>query len=419
MLSIKNNLMAANAARHLGTSYNSLATSVERLSSGQRINSAKDDAAGLAVRELIRADVAQLNQAGRNAQDAVSMMQTAEGALAVIDDLLVRMKELAEQAATGSYSTEQRTIMDNEYSQLALEITRIATSTTFNGTSLLDGTTASVDFHIGSASITFTTDDMQASAIAANASLNSSAAQADLMTNNVYVSSASDLYITAAEIVDNTTDKVSINWGARGAISLDYGAGGATRDATSTGVTLNQLVTDINTAAAAVNGGTDYGASTPVAFAFYDSTYNAYRLKLEGTTGGAAETFAIASAVEAIATFDNVNDFNEVTAAADAGTIDLTTTSGAAGALTAVTTAITTKDTYRAKLGYYMNRLEAANSILNIQAENLQAAEARISDVDVATEMANMTRNQVLAQAGISMLAQANSMPQMALKLLG
>jgi len=417
MLSIKNNLMAANAARHLGTSYDSLARSVERLSSGLRINSAKDDAAGLAVRELIRGDVAQLQQAARNAQDAVSMMQTAEGAMAVIDDLLVRMKELAEQAATGSYSSDQTTIMNNEYTQLSNEITRIATSTTFNGLSLLDGDTASVSIHLGSASITFTTDNMQASAIANDSSLNSSSATSDVVTNNTYVSTASDLYFEAAEIVADTTDKVGFKFGTRGNIELDLDALGYT----ATGISLNQLVTEINTAAAAVNGGADYG-SDPVAFALYDSTYNAYRLKLQGTTGGAAETFSVVDvggAGQNVAKFDAAGDFNTVTAAADAGTIDLTTTTGAEGALSAVTSAITTKDAYRAKLGYYMNRLEAATSILNIQAENLKSAESRISDVDVATEMAAMTRNQVLAQAGVSMLAQANSMPQMALKLLG
>jgi len=417
MLSIKNNLMADNAARHLGTSYNSLAKSVERLSSGLRINGAKDDAAGLAVRELIRGDVAQLQQAARNAQDAVSMLQTAEGAMAVIDDLLVRMKELAEQAATGSYSSDQTTIMNNEYTQLANEITRIATSTTFNGKSLLDGSVASVSFHLGSASITFTTDNMQATQIANDSSLNSSSATSDIVTNNTYVSTASDLYIEATEIEADTTDKVGFKFGSRGNIELDLDALGYT----GTGISLNQLVTEINTAAAAVNGGADYG-SNPVAFAYYDSTYNAYRLKLQGTTGGATETFSVVdvgSAGQNVAKFNGADDFNTLTAAADAGLIDLTTTTGAAGALGAVTSAITTKDAYRAKLGYYMNRLEAANSILNIQAENLKAAESRISDVDVATEMAAMTRNQVLAQAGISMLAQANSMPQMALKLLG
>ena len=344
------------------------------------------------------------------------MLQTAEGALAVIDDLLVRMKELAEQAATGSYSLEQRTIMNNEYSQLALEITRIADSTTFNGTSLLDGNTASVSFHIGSASITFTTDNMQAGEIAADSSLNSSSATSDIATNNVYVATASDLYITADEITDSDTDMITFKFGGRGEIVLDYGTSAGTRDATSTGVSLNQLVTDINAASIAVNGGDDY--ASPVATAVYDTTYNAYRLQVKGTVGGDAELLTVTDTT-GIESFNAIGDFNVTTDAADSGDIDLTSTSGAVGALMAVGTAITTKDTYRAKLGYYMNRLEAAGTVLNIQSENLQAAESRISDVDVATEMANMTRNQVLAQAGISMLAQANSMPQMALKLLG
>ncbi|HQI27337.1 MAG TPA: flagellin, partial [Sedimentisphaerales bacterium] len=138
MLAIKNNLMAANAARYLGASYDALASSVERLSSGLRINSASDDAAGMAVRELMRADIAVLEQGARNAQDGVSMLQTMEGAMQVQDNLLVRMQQLAEQASTGSYTSAQRVIMDNEFDQLANEIQRIATATDFNGIKMLD-----------------------------------------------------------------------------------------------------------------------------------------------------------------------------------------------------------------------------------------------------------------------------------------
>jgi flagellin len=134
MLAIKNNIMAENAARQLGISYDALARSIERLSSGLRINSAKDDAAGLAVRELMRADIAMIQQGARNAQDGISMLQTMEGAMAVIDDALVRMKGLAEQAATGSYSAQQRRIMDNEFQELATEIDRVANRTEFNET---------------------------------------------------------------------------------------------------------------------------------------------------------------------------------------------------------------------------------------------------------------------------------------------
>jgi flagellin len=270
MLAIKNNIMAANAARHLGTSYDALAKSVERLSSGLRINSSKDDAAGLAVRELMRADIAVLQQGTRNAQDGISMLQTMEGALSVVDEVLIRMKELAEQAATGSYSPEQRRTMNAEFQEMANEIDRIATVTDFNGIKMLNSAGASA--------------------------------------------------------------KVTIHFGVGSYVDID---------------------------------------------------------SVKMTKAGLGlDTLSIAS------------------------------TGSAISALGTITTAIGTKDSARASFGYKMNRLESSASVLGIQAENLATAESRISDVDVATEMAAMTRNQVLAQAGVSMLAQANSLPQMALTLL-
>ena len=138
-LVINHNLMAMNAARNLGNSYNNLSTSVARLFSGLPINSAADDAAGLAVREMMRTDIQALNQGVRNANDAMSLIQTADGALSVSDEKLTRMKELAEQAATGTYTSAQRQIMDSEYQAMASEITRIAMATNFNGVKLLNG----------------------------------------------------------------------------------------------------------------------------------------------------------------------------------------------------------------------------------------------------------------------------------------
>jgi flagellin len=271
MLAIKNNIMADNAARHLGQSYDKLAKSIERLSSGLRINGAKDDAAGLAVRELMRADIAVLKQGNRNAQDAISMLQTMEGAMATIDSALIRMKELAEQAATGSYSEQQRNIMDNEFQQMKAEIDRIATTTTFNSINMLNSAGGTNTIHFGeNSSIDVASVDVQSAALFDSASIG-----------------------------------------------------------------------------------------------------------ISGTDGSAA-----------------------------------------IAALAEVTTAIERKDSARASMGYMMNRLESTNEVLGIQAENMMASESRISDVDVASEMAALTRNQVLAQAGVSMLAQANTMPQMALNLL-
>jgi flagellin len=274
MLAIKNNIMAENAARNLGMSYDALGQSIARLSSGLRINSAKDDAAGLAVRELMRADIAMIQQGARNAQDGISMLQTMEGAMATIDEALIRMKGLAEQAATGSYSAQQRRIMNNEFGELRDEITRIASRTEFNEISMLDSAGGSQTIHFG----------VDSGGIASSVTVNS---------------------------VDVT-----------------------------------------------------------------------------------AATLGITSA------------------------INLTTTTTAAAALTTVSTAIATKDSARATFGTSMNRIGMSANVLGITAENMMAAESRISDVDVATEMSNLTRNQVLAQAGVAMLAQANTMPQMALTLL-
>ena len=274
MLAIKNNLMAENAARHLATSYDTLAKSVERLSSGLRINSAADDAAGLAVRELMRADIAVLRQGASNAQDGISMLQTAEGALQTTDDCMVRMKELAAQAATGSYSTTQRAMMDDEFQEMANEIDRIAKSTAFNSIGLLnDSAGTAVKIQVGSGS--------------------------------------------TADVDYIEVNKVDVSKTGLGLASLE--------------------ITDVDKAQSA---------------------------------------------------------------------------------LAALATSIDDKDEARASFGVKINRLENTVAVLNIQAENLATAESRISDVDVAREMATMTRNQVLAQAGVAMLAQANTMPQLALSLL-
>ena len=144
-LVIKNNLMSQAAMRYLGQTYGTMAESINKLSSGLRINSADDDAAGLAVREIMRLEIASLGQGIRNASDAISMLQTAEGGLSMIDDILVRMRELAEQSATDSYSSTQIGIMQNEFDELAAEITRIATNTSFNNNNLLDATAADMN----------------------------------------------------------------------------------------------------------------------------------------------------------------------------------------------------------------------------------------------------------------------------------
>jgi len=293
-LTINSNLMAANAARNLGNSYNNLSSSVRRLSSGLRVGTAADDAAGLAIRELMRAEVASLNQGVRNANDAISMIQTADGALGVIDEKLIRMKELAEQAATGTYNSDQRLMIESEYQAMASEITRIANATDFNGVYLLNGNLSS-DEHSGS----------------------------DLVS----------------------TGKMKIHFGTANDSAEDY-----------------------------------------------------YYIQIGNSTASA------------------LGVGNQAAEGMDAYTVS--TQQAAQKALVGLTDAIISKDKIRASLGALQNRLENTISNLQIQAENMQSAESRISDVDVATEMTEFVRNQVLTQASVAMLSQANSLPRMALSLM-
>ena len=396
MLAIKNNLMAESAARHLGKSYDALGQSVQRLSSGLRINSAKDDAAGLAVRELIRMDVAALRQGSRNARDGISMLQAAEGGLSMIDDILVRMRELAEQSATDSYSATQVTIMQNEFDELASEITRIASNTSFNDNNLLNATAVDA-FTIAlggglAAGQTISVDqqDMQATTLGVGGQVEIASGRG--------VGATGDNYFTG----DDAADDLTFVFDGDQSATVTVGNGSQTLAAT---------VTALNASSRAAVAGWDIATSA------YNSDTGQYVLKLAHHTSGdvafavnnnGAPTWAAALGGDAVAAGGFVN--SDGAAALTLGT---------QAAITAVESAIATKDTFRANLGYMMNRLEAAASVIDIQAENLLAAESRVSDVDVATEMAAMTRNQVLAQAGISMLAQANTMPQMALQLLG
>jgi len=421
MLAIKNNIMAVNAARYLGQSYDALAKSVERLSSGLRINSAKDDAAGLAVRELMRADIAVLEQGARNAQDGISMVQTMEGAMATIDTCLVRMKQLGEQAATGSYSSAQRVIMNAEFAEMAAEVERIATATKFNDITMLNNQTAvSIQFGGSTDVISVSGADMTKSGLGIETGTGITS-----LTSTGHVSSADAAgFFTYTDAGAGTLD---------GTLTLQFtDVGGSDEVAVtvtfedSESLSLNELVDKINTESQ--NLGNDAEGNSlnyAMASVYHNSTTGENYLKLSSREGGVVEdmTAVMTSAgTEEIGGTGGFVTEADLTTEMDAPVIEtginILDTTAANTALTAVTDAITEKDTARAAFGYKMNRLESSVSVLNIQAENLMAAESRISDVDVATEMAEMTRNQVLAQAGTAMLAQANAIPQMALTLL-
>jgi len=389
MLAIKNNLMAGNAARHLGRAYDALATSVERLASGLRINSAKDDAAGLAVRELIRADIAVLQQGARNASDGISMLQTMEGAMAVVDDSLIRMNELAEQAATGSYSAAQRIIMNSEFAEMAAEIERIAGATKFNNITMLNTDTGTISIHVGTTS---TIDVDKVDMTQAGLAIETGNGEWSIMTDNTGYAALTTTALSVG-VVTSGAYTLSVTFGSEEVVDAVNGTVGsyklqlAARDTESTTLAI--------TVARAATGGTMTGIF---------STFTTGSLMTAGNT--------------IFETQDTDGNWGVDSLGGAGAGLNILTEAAAITALATVTAAINTKDAARATFGYKMNRLESTIAILDIQSENLKAAESRVSDVDVATEMATLTRTQVLSQAGIAMLAQANSMPQMALTLL-
>jgi len=429
MLTIKNNMMASNAARHLGISYDNLSTSVERLSSGLRINSAKDDAAGLAVRELIRAEVAVLKQGSRNAQDGISMLQTMEGAMAVVDDNLIRMKELAEQAATESYSSAQRVIMNNEFAEMASEIERIANATTFNNIAMLNSDTGTVAIHVG------TTDTISVSNVnMTKAGLGITTGSAgwsatSLTANGEATTDASWITVTDADSSIGST--LTIQFGEVGGATEEAALTISLADTVGTGTTysledVRDAINAVSLNLAVKGDGTVQAYSAAEIVRDAGGNYhmkissrgaNASEMTMTGSQGAIANGLTVADTDDTATTMMNTTNFTVAGGAAGTG-ISIDTAANAIAALAALDAAILEKDEARATFGYKMNRLESTISILDIQGENLMTAESRISDVDVATEMAALTRTQVLSQAGISMLAQANTMPQMALSLL-
>ena len=575
-LVINHNMMAANAARNLGMVYKALAKSTAALSSGLRVMSAADDAAGLAVRELMRVDIAVINQGLRNAGDAISMIQTAEGALGVIDEKLIRMKELAEQAATGTYTTVQREIMNSEYQAMAAEIDRIANATDFNGVKMLNGDLAAADLHGGSGlKVHFGAGNSAAEdyyyvkindmrATETTGLQIGGGATAELWTNSAasYASLSSTISGTAQDfmaiwynqagnsaignslasaIADAPEDLVGIyeagasttlqdlidtvNQGAAARIQVDFAssslaviaasASGLTHlyvgntdvvvvwgsaDATSAGAVYDVLfdtVTDSgsNVATGLVAAFNAYSSADTFAV-LKDADSVIFFAKQAGVTGNTisysdavggsggvtdkvswlnlANNSAIADGgnftrggedwitagyaqdattekysmtvtgddlganydlwIDNPAAFldgeggwsDPLSNYEAAdwaqadgTAAGSWDGAEILTQSSAQLALAQLDLAIENKDKTRAGLGALQNRLENTISVMAIQAENLQAAESRISDIDVALEMTQFTKNMIMAQAATAMLAQANGLAQLALSVLG
>ncbi len=452
---INTNIASLTAQRNLNTSQSSLATSLQRLSSGLRINSAKDDAAGLAISERFTTQIRGLNQAIRNANDGVSFAQTAEGALSTSGDAMQRIRELAVQSINDTNSSSDRQALNNEVSQLIAEVNRIANSTQFNGQNILDGTSSTLTFQVGANQgqvIQVSGVDSRTSQLGARISTSGSISA----TNLALAVTANDLVING-NAVDLTGD-VTINdvIGSINQVAADSGvqalkatsvataAAGlsAAADGTASinGVTISLTATAtggsgaLNIAAInAVSNQTGVTASAGTGEAVVLSNSSGADIVIaDGTTtfGGGPETFSagivLAGAV-ADGAFTAAGTFAVEAASTALGGVQADNTLSGVDVLTGATAndALLTLDFalqqvsgLRAELGAVQTRFESTISNLSINTENLSAARSRIRDADFAAETAELTRSQILQQAGISILSQANAQPQNVLALL-
>lgn len=472
-LSIVNNALSINAQRNLDKTGQAFAKSLERLSSGLRINRSGDDAAGLAISEGLRSQIRGLSQATRNSNDAISLVSTAEGAIGESTSLLQRLRELAVQAASDTNSTSNRNAIQNEVSSLVSEIDRISTTVEFNGTKLLDGTftakqiqvgafanqTLSVNFFslrtntlgqvaestgtavtaaLSSGDLTLngvavgaTTSD-GVSTIGANGSAIALAAAINAVSGSSNVSAQAQAAVRTASnsavgatTIDGTTNTLTINGVNIGAVTaIANDADSALRNkinaaSNSTGVvaSLNSSNQLVLTAADGRNIEIDTTGSIAdnlgLAAADGDVTNDTTRGTLKLTSDSA---FAVAGAAPAAAGFSATTVSLDATTALNS--ISVTTRTAATTAIQRIDAALRQLSTNRAQIGATTNRLESTVSSLQIAVENLTSSESRIRDADFAAETAALTRNQILQQAGVAILSQANASPQLALSLL-
>ena len=392
---INTNINSLTAQRNLNASQGSLSTSMQRLSSGLRVNSAKDDAAGLAIAERMNTQVRGLNVAARNANDGISLSQVAEGALGKVGDMLQRMRELAVQSANATNSADDRKALQSEVGQLRDEINRVAKQTSFNGTKLLDGSFSAATFQIGA-------NSGEAITIAAltNASTDG-LSNVDYGSGNVTdvsTGTITTLTAVAAGTLAMTVDGTEYDLSALG-------------EARSPEERLGQLAEAINRRASDT-GVTAYLSKETDG----DYTIEFRSSKLDSTGAPAAVTFGGFTVAET-----GIGDASATIAATNAtGIADLSveTTEEAWLAIKQIDDSLDQINGARATLGAVQSRFENAVSNIMIQSENTAAARGRIMDADFAAETANLSRAQILQQAGTAMVAQANQLPQGVLALL-
>ncbi|MHB1353500.1 MAG: flagellin N-terminal helical domain-containing protein [Thiobacillus sp.] len=412
---INTNIASLNTQRNLNVSQSSLNTSIQRLSSGLRVNSAKDDAAGLAISERMTGQIRGLNVAARNANDGISLAQTAEGALGKVGDMLQRVRELAVQSANATNSTADRRALNEETAQLLQEIDRVATTTSFNGLKLLDGSFTNASFQVG-ANQGETIDvtgiaNAQISALGTWQNAGTSATAATKAMGALTNSAGGDGTSTNTGTFTDGTNSLTVTvTGAVTATSMAnaYVTAGFAADGTGTvnGYSLNLG------SATTIEGAITAGSLTVTRADGSNFTY-------AETTGGTAYTTAGGfDTAPTTATTDGVAAVAAGTAMTGFAALDISSVEGANNAILAMDAAINAVNSARGTLGAVQSRFENAIGNIQVTAENLQGARSRIIDADFAAETANLTRGQILQQAGTAMLAQANSLPNNVLSLL-
>ncbi|GAA4417593.1 flagellin [Acidovorax lacteus] len=486
---INTNVASLTAQRNLGTSQSSLNTSIQRLSSGLRINSAKDDAAGLAISERFTSQIRGLNQAVRNANDGISLAQTAEGALKASGDILQRVRELAVQSANASNSAGDRQALQREVGQLVSELDRISQTTEFNGSKLLDGTFGTQQFQVGAnanQTIVAATANLRTSvygnnqiAVANGAGVSTASSGAGTngvgsgaVTVNGYLGSKSvavaandtakaiaanintikaDTGVTATARTDvqlggfsatgsytlnltsDNTTAVSVSFtltSTTGSDRLSAAVSAINEQSAKTGVTAS-LNSDGSGVVLTNATGNDITVSDTAIANAADVTVtkrNADGAAVGGAVTLTANTTADNSTTSGYLVLDSEKSFavtSTSTAVGSGGSelrkvsdLDVTTFAKATDALKIVDSALAFVSGERAKLGALQSRFETAISNLQVTSENLSASRSRILDADFAAETANLSRSQILQQAGTAMVAQANQLPQGVLALL-
>ena len=475
---INTNISSLTAQRNLGMSQSALSTSMQRLSSGLRINSAKDDAAGLAISDRMTSQIRGSNQAARNANDGISLAQTAEGDLNQISSNLQRMRELAVQSANGTNSASDRAALDSEVQALSSEIDRVAQNSSFNGNKLLDGSFVAQKFQVGAN--TSANDSITVSSISSartsslggsgtststtrtSTAVTATALAAGELTLNGFQVGASAVGASAGQSAGSAFSKAA----AINAVSAQSGVTATAQATTVTGAAATTFTGVTSGATTTINGivigdiaaGTDaigQGANTAAAINLKSSqtgvTATADNTGKVTLTAADGRDIAVGAGLTAAATgltpattngtikLDTANAAGIVvsggtpanaglTAGTTAPTTTLTvnsissinvlTAAGATNALSAIDGALSTVSSARASLGAIQNRFSSVVASLQTTSENLSASRSRIQDADFAAETANLSRAQVLQQAGTAMVAQANQLPQGVLALL-